>query len=237
MDQLLQTYSGSQYLLLVGCFVLSLVIAYKDVDSFFKSKRIGLAPVFKHRPTLLFLLGNSALAVVLLGWSYSSPNAAINSVIPDPLSSDFSKALFIGLGLPMLLRSRISGDPEQNDLLIGLEGLYKWVKDKVLIDLNRYSGHEKRKQARQLSQQHHNANSVADLIEDLRKFVRDDVGFSQDQKRVSQFSKQFDDLITSRTGGDSANASVSDLEKVIRLVLDTIGVKPTVQYFRSLEDD
>ena len=228
----LSVFSAKQYLLLILSFVLSLLIAYKDIDSIFTSKKIGLAPIFKHLPTFAFLFGNSMLAVSLLAWSYSSPTAAINSLIPEPLRGDIASAFFIGFGLPMLLRSRVTEVGKTGEeILVGLEGIYRWIKDKVLVDLNRYSGREKMKHARVYAHDYHSNPGVEDLIEDLKEFVHNDLNFAEDEDRTSAFEAQFNNITSSV--GSLDQATERDLEKVIRLVLDTIGVKPTIQFFGS----
>jgi len=135
---LVSSLTVEHWIFVVAVFLFSIFITYKEIDVSFAQKKIRIARVFKHLPSIGFLALNAIIASVLLAWSYSSAEAGINTLIPEPLRSPFWSAVFIGFGLPMLLKSRITEiGEEQKKILAGLDELYGWAKSKILASFEK----------------------------------------------------------------------------------------------------
>lgn len=64
-----------------------------------------MGPIFATPSAVVFILANGAIGAGLVYWALTQPNSPINAVVP--LNETWQKALAIGLGVRIIVRSRI----------------------------------------------------------------------------------------------------------------------------------
>lgn len=103
--------------------------AWQDVREIFDTRRRARWPIWKHVPSLLFVLGNGAIAAGLVLWARLEPEGAINTLVA--IEAPVGQAVVIGLGVSMLLRSKLFYIGSDG---VGFDRLYLSVRDAVVAN-------------------------------------------------------------------------------------------------------
>ncbi len=212
---------GSQIVISVEVFVLGLLSAWMDIDSFFRSKRVSFI-AGGSISFWLFILFNGALSAVILAWSLSSPNdSTINKIIQ--VDSPFGKMVVIGFGVPLLIRSKLFSFGEEQTAA-GPAIAYDWIRLKTLVAIHRHS--LKRKQAiiDKYAQSFAGRGATrAALVGSIRDFVNVFVNPFVTPSQQAQLDKEFANINASYTGANEF--STDHFRALVRWSMDNTSIQ------------
>jgi hypothetical protein len=209
------------------CFGLGALITYVDISSFFSEKKVGAASIIRVFSANLFISANGLIGLAILAWALSDPTAKINSVLP--FESAIGKAFIIGISIPAIIRSKwftvMSKDEKTNPA--GLEAIYLWFKDQVLMKVLNHSLIRKDKICISYAKKLEGDKSVPDKVHER---VAEIIGkikielLPEREREYKNIEQAYSDDI----------ASFEHLKKLFNWAIDSTNISLMKAYFKQL---
>lgn len=218
--------------------IVTAVLCLMEIQNFFKERRVTLAQIFSHGPSISFVVGNGIIAAAILTWwgGYGPASDIAPTGIPglDPTKIDnpYLLAIIVAFATPAIIRSRfIEWGTEDNKTAYGFEGIYTWFQRKVFADLGRVSGLKRKTVSIDLAKQFSDASYDAHIFDDLPVYVEN---FLADEKALdlqAKYQKEIDSEAAFESGDRQSGRY---RQAVIRVSMEYAGVRAVQQYFKSI---
>jgi hypothetical protein len=106
------------------------------------------------------------------------------------------------------------------------------MTNKVLFSLNRYSGRIKMKLAREYARYITSKGNIRQWVDDIKQHILGELALLNGEQKQS-LESQLNGIESVFAGGDAGTEK--HVEQLIRLCLDTVGVRGTKQFFETFE--
>jgi hypothetical protein len=200
--------------------------AFNDLEAFFEERRIGIASIWSHIPSFLFIAANGLLGLAFQAWALSAPaTGGINAILQ--VEHPLLKALVIGTSIPLIVRSRWYSTGVGEGKALGPEWFYEWIRRRVLQKLNDRSVELKQRLA---ASQADRLKAIAGLPDEvLKRVLETRRPFSSDGE-MREIQQEFDNY-TARFSGQ--HGSQAHLRALIAWAVDSIGYARTKRFIES----
>jgi hypothetical protein len=207
------------------CFSFGAFTAYKDIESFFIERKIGVSRIYRQSAALAFIVGNGLIGVGILIWALSDSTAAINTLLVD---SVVGKGIIIGVSVPLIIRSKWYSMKQDGSSPAGLEMIYLKIREDVLWQVNKNSVAEKERIAEKFASLLEGNETVPEKVLQHVISIREPF-VSKDQ--LHEIRAEFDAMIPSKA---NEVASKKHLTELILWAMNNCGIEDSEKYLKSI---